>query len=298
MRGVRLGTLGVLIILLTAAFPRGALASPPRWGIDAYSVAPSFLDKAELAMRRSFSSFAVYSTLGSSSSFPKMDYAAHAISVHALIYLNINSYRIIDGKKSAICWRSVADGLRDADIRAWISRLKAVDYHRIIVTFNHEPTVFQSPNQPKCQSDNASSYKSAFDHVYHMFRRAGLDYRFAFVTTASQFRTGGARAFMPMGDFQVVGADGYNRFRNRFRTPGHIFSPVHRWAVNHRMPLLIGEIGCVSTAKTATWVTSAAALLKSYGDVVAVNWNNSHKYRLDQRTDSWLAFLAASKTYL
>ena len=298
MRRARLGTIGVFAVLLTTSLAGAALASPPRWGIDAYSAAPGFIDKAERAMGHSFSSFAVYTDLDSSGSFPTTDDVAHAIAMHALIYLNINSYQTVDGTKSPVCWRSVADGRRNTDIRAWISTLKAVDYSRMIVTFNHEPTVFNNPNQPKCPSDNPSTYKSAFRHVYHMFRNAGLDYRFAFVTTASEFRSGGAYAFMPMGYFQVVGADGYNRFSYKYKTPAYMFSPVHHWAVKHHMPMMIGEIGCISNNRTAKWVTSAAVLLNSYGDVIAVNWNNNPHYRLDKRLDEWLAFLAASRTYL
>jgi hypothetical protein len=298
MRGARLGTIGATVALLTVAFAGAALAAPPRWGIDAYSAAPGFIDKAERAMGHSFTSYAIYTDLDSAGSFPKTGGANHAIAKKALIYLNINSYQTVDGLKSVVCWPSVANGRRDVDIRAWIAALEEVHYRRMIVTFNHEPTVFENPNQPKCPNDDPSSYKAAFRHVHHMFTNAGLPYRFAFVTTASQFRSGGAYRFMPMGEFQVVGADGYNRFRNKYKTPSYIFSPVHRWAVKHGMRLLVGEIGCVVNGKTAAWITSAAKLLKSYGDVVAVNWNSNRHYRLDKRTDQWRHFLAAAKTYL
>jgi hypothetical protein len=294
-RSASLGAIAVFTVVLIGTLTSVAQASAPRWGVDAYSAANGFIGKAEQAMHHPFSAFSIYSDLDSSTSFSRT--ASHPINVHALIYLNINSYHSVGGKKTPACWTSVASGARDANLRSWISKLKAVHYSNMIVTFNHEPTVSGNPNQPKCKSDNPTSYKNAFAHVYHMFRNAGLKYRFAFVTTASQFRAGGAYKFMPMGDFQVVGADGYNRFAGKYKTPSYIFSPVHQWAVNHHMPLLVGEIGCISNTRTAGWVRTAASLLRSYGDVIAVNWNGTPKYRLDKRADSWSAFLGASRTY-
>ncbi len=216
----------------------------------------------------------------------------------ATVYLNINSYHLVNGVKTCYPFADVAAGAEDALLQPWVTDLKAYDYPRTILTFHHEPTA-GSPSQPNCGT--APEYVAAFDHVFTYFRSHGITYPFAWTMVASAFGQGTAGRWQPpAGDFQIVGVDGYNRnLSGQWRTPEFIFSPAEQYAAALGKPLLIGEIGSVEDpldpTHKAAWITAAASLFRSYGDVVAVEWNDKDPFRPDTSSAALSAWVAASQ---
>ena len=58
----------------------------------------------------------------------------------ATVYLNINSYHLVNGVKTCYPFADVAAGTEDELLQTWVTELMAYDYPNTILTFHHEPT--------------------------------------------------------------------------------------------------------------------------------------------------------------
>jgi len=216
----------------------------------------------------------------------------------ATVYLNINSYHLVNGVKTCYPFADVAAGTEDELLQTWVTELMAYDYPNTILTFHHEPTA-SSSSQPSCGT--AAEYVAAFDHVFTYFRSHGISYPFAWTMVASSFGQGTASLWQPpAGNFQIVGVDGYNRdLSGQWRTPQYIFASAERYAAALGKSLLVGEIGSVEDpldpSHKAAWITDAASLFRSFGNVVAVEWNDKDPYRPDTSSAALAAWVAASQ---
>jgi hypothetical protein len=280
--------LGIVAIVLTTCHgPRvvpvpipGPAGSPgsAAWGVDAYSAPPGAISRLERAMGRSFDAFSVYDGLDVGAQYPTV-VAREAMARHALIYLNINSSHRAGGRKEPFCWTDIAAGRYDSMIDAWARAILATGYRRMVLTFAHEPNI-DSAHQPKCASDTPAGYRSAFHHVYLRMRADGIRFPFAFVPTASTYRTGVVNAYAPRAsDYQVIGADAYNRVpagQHHYHTAAEVLMPMYQWIDAHASgkPVLIGEIGDTQQDPlSARWIADAIGLVRSQGNLLAINWN-------------------------
>jgi hypothetical protein len=246
--------------------------------VDAYSAPPGAIARLEQLMGRPFEAFSVYEGLDDAASYPN-DAARAAIARHALIYLNINASHRSGGTKLPFCWSDVAAGTYDSMIDDWAQAILVNGYSRLVITFEHEPNV-DNAHQPKCGSDTPAGYRDAFHHVYLRMRQDGIRFPFAFVPTASTFRTGVVNAYAPRpSDYQVVGTDAYNRVpagQHHYHTAAEVLLPVFQWAEANApgKPVLIGEIGDTQNdPRSARWIADAIGLLRSQANLLAVNWN-------------------------
>jgi hypothetical protein len=258
----------------------GGAGSPgtAAWGVDAYSAPAGSIPRLELEMGHRFGAFSVYEGLDAASQYPNT--AAHeAMSRGALIYLNINSSRRAGSSKQPFCWSDIAAGKDDSMIDAWARAILATNYQRMVLTFEHEPNV-NNAHQPKCSSDTPAGYRAAFHHFVGRMRADGVRFPFAFVPTASTYRTGVVDKYAPRSsDYQVIGADAYNRVpqgQHHYHTAAQVLMPMYQWAAANApgKPVLIGEIG--DTQKdplSARWIADAIGLVRSKGNLLAINWN-------------------------
>jgi hypothetical protein len=266
----------------------------PLWGLG---VSNSAVDPHGLEgdMGKSFAAQGEYTPL-SGWSYP-FGSVLDAKDAGARVYLNINSWHVVGGKKVCYPFKNYASGAYDSMLQNWVNELQAFGYDDTFITFTHEPTAHSS-SQPSCGT--SSDYISAYDYVYHYFRNHGVTYPFIWWMVASSFRNGYAVNWQPpANDFNVVAVDGYNRFESGFwRTPEFIFTAAHDYASSLDKPLLIGEIGTVEDrsqpTRKAGWITDAADLFNSWG-VDGILWNDEQTYRPDSTTPSLTAWVAASQ---
>lgn len=264
------------------------------WGLGVSNAAvdPEGLQRS---MGRTFQAIGIYSQLTG------MDYptasARRSAQDGADIYLNINSWRLVDGVKVCYPFAKYPSHTYDAYLQQWVNALRSFDYDRTFLTFTHEPTV-EREAQPGCGS--AAAYIAAYDYVYRYFRSHGVTYPFVWWMVASSFVQGHARDWQPpASDFSVVGVDGYNRYlRGSWRTPEFIFTPSHDYAQQLGKSLLVGEIGSVEdprdASRKAAWITDATELLRSW-DVDAILWNDQQEYRPDSSSISLAAWVDACR---
>jgi hypothetical protein len=215
-------------------------------------------------------------------------------------YHNVNSWTL-DGAGNKVCnsWADIAAGKDDAWWAQQASNLKAWGYP-VLFSFTHEPTV-DSANHPQCGT--ADEYRAAYDHVWQIFQdRNVTNVKWVWTLTSSTFNgaNGGPDAWRP-AHYDYVGVDGYNH-ADHWRSPQEIFQTAQDFAAAHGKPLLVGEIGCDELAGNpqakADWLTQAADLFRSYGDVSAIMWTNTGNggnYWLDSTSQSLAAFAQAGK---
>ncbi len=285
--GLVLVILGTVAVVLHRRAPTiapvpipGPSGSPgsAAWGVDAYSAPPGAIARLERAMGHSFGAYSVYVGLDAAAEYPTV-IARDAMSRHALIYLNINSSRRAGGAKSAVCWSGIANGTYDAMIDDWARAVLASNYDRMVITFEHEPNV-QNEHQPKCPEDSPHAYRAAFHHVYRRMRADGVRFPFAFIPTVSTYRTRVVNEYAPPpSDYQVIGADVYNRVpagQHHYHTAAQALLPMFAWIRAHApgKPVLIGEIGDTQhDPLSAHWIADAIGLLRSHGNLLAIDWN-------------------------
>ncbi len=220
-----------------------------------------------------------------------------AASTHALLYLNINSWRVVNGAKVCYPWWKVAAGLQDRQLGTLVRQLKGFHYSRIVLSFHHEPNV-NVRNEPSCGTPRA--YGQAFAHVVTYFRAHGIRYPWVWTMTASAFSTGKATAYRPpLGDISFVGTDGYNMNRGGvWRSPQVVFGAAIKYAAAIGRPLFVGEIGCVerpgNPAAKAQWITTAAQMLAASG-VTALLWDDQIEYTPFTSPQAEAAWVAASR---
>jgi endoglucanase len=245
---------------------------------------------------RQFSSQRIYTNM--SLNVPMgTDLAAQAQGI--VDYHNINSFWLNGNTKTCDSWASVAAGTYDSWWITQAQNIKAWGYP-VYLSFNHEPTV-DSPTHPSCGT--APEYIAAYDHVVQLFAAQHVtNVKWVWTLTASTFNgtDGGPTAWEP-SHYDVVGVDGYNH-AFKWRTPQDVFQTAEDFARSRGKPLLIGEIGSDEQTGNpmgkANWITQAAALFKSYGNVVAVEWTNTGtggNYWLDSSPQALAAFTAAGR---
>ena len=216
-----------------------------------------------------------------------------------LDYHDVNSWHLVGGAKICYAWGDIAAGRYDAWWFTQAQSIKAWGYP-MYLSFMHEPSVNQS-NHPQCGTP--AEYVAAYDHLVQLFVAQGVaNVTWVWTLTASAFAgaKGGPKIWEPAG-YDVVGVDGYNH-AIKWRTPRDIFQAAEAFASSRGKPLLIGEIGSdeqVGSANgKADWITQAAALFQSWGDVRAVMWTNTGNggnYWLDSSSESLAAFTAAGR---
>jgi hypothetical protein len=248
------------------------------WGVDGYSAPPDAIRRLEQAMGRPFGAFSDYVGLDGSSRYPNR-VARDAMARQALIYLNINSSHRAGGHKLPYCWADIAAGRYDSMLDSWSKAILTSGYRRMVITFEHEPNV-QNVHQPKCAGDSPTAYRAAFHHVYRRMRADGVRFPFAFVPTVSTYRTGVVNGYAPRKrDYQVIGADVYNRVaagQHHYHSAVESMMPMYRWirANAPGKPVLIGEIGDTQRdPQAARWIARAIGLVRSQGNLLAINWN-------------------------
>jgi hypothetical protein len=294
----------IVAVLLLATIAFVVQGSPPaaeagtsgaRWGLAVAKAAqdPGALQKA---MGRPFGSRGIYYPL-SGFRYPSTD-AREARSDRALIYININSWHLVSGKKVCYPWRYVAAGNYDKFLGQWVQSLKSFGYGRTIITFHHEPSITTNPNQPHCGTPD--DYVAAFHHVFVYFRQHGISYPFVWTMMASDFNLHRAGRYRPpLKNFQIVGVDGFNKRSLRWRWPAEIFNAVEAYSRSVGKRLLIGEVGSeedlTQSGRKAKWITAASSVFRDYGNVVAVEWTDVRGYRPTTSLLSLQAWVQASE---
>ncbi len=251
----------------------------------------------ESQIGRTFSGQRVYSAMDDT--LP-MSIDKAVASEGRLDYHNINSWYVnASGNKICNPWSGVAAGNYDSWFIAQAQSIKAWGYP-VLLSFTHEPSV-NSSNHPQCGTPD--EYRAAYDHVVQVFASQGVtNIKWVWTLTAGTFngKDGGPTAWEP-SHYDYVGVDGYNQAGN-WRTPQEIFQTAEDFAKLRGKPLLIGEIGCDelpgNPQAKADWITQAAALFKSFGNVTAIMWTNTGNggiWWLDSSPQSLAAFAAAGK---
>jgi hypothetical protein len=299
---LRCAAVAAVVLTLLSVGPPASVArtgtaqgSGAKWGLAVSGSAqnPGVLQDA---MGRQFESRGVYYPL-CCYAYPNAD-ALATRSVGGLVYININSWHAIGDRKVCYPWRGVAAGTYDSLLRTWVEELKAFGYQRTIITFHHEPSVTTNPNQPHCGTP--AEYRNAFHHVYAYFRAHGIDYPFVWTMMANCFQLGTAKPYEPpLGNFQIVGVDGFNRLSQPWRSATRIFGSAEQFATAVGKPLLIGEIGSEEDPKVAgrkaTWITAAATTFRNWGNVMAVEWTDTDGFRPTTSTSALNAWVKASE---
>jgi hypothetical protein len=212
------------------------------------------------------------------------------------IYLNINSWHVVSGKKICYAYANYVNHDYDAYLQKWVNDLQAFGYDNTAITFTHEPTA-SSGSQPSCGT--AAEYVQAFNYVFHYFRNHGITYPFVWWMVASSFLNHYADNWQPpAADFDVVAVDGYNRYLDgKWRSPSFIFQTAEDYATSIGKPLVIGEIGTMEDRarpdRKADWLTTAAEMFRLWG-TDAILWNDTAGYRPDSSAPSLAAWVAAS----
>jgi hypothetical protein len=111
-------------------------------------------------------------------------------------------------------------------------------------------------------------------------RADGIRFPFAFVPTASTYRTGVVNSYAPRpSDYQVIGSDAYNRVptgQHHYHTAAQVLLPMYQWIEAHApgKAVLIGEIGDTQQDPlSARWIADAIGLVRSRGNLLAIDWN-------------------------
>lgn len=214
-----------------------------------------------------------------------------------LDYHNVNGWRLTGATKTCYAWADIASGTYDAWWTRQAQSIKAWGYP-IYLGFTHEPTV-DTATHPKCGT--AAEYVAAYDHLVELFAANHVsNVTWVWAMTAATF--GGAKggpALWEPHHYDVVGVDGYNH-SSEWRTPADIFQAAEDFATRRDKPLLVAEIGSDEETGNpngkADWLTAAADLFKSWGNVRAVFWTNTSNggnYWLDSSPESIAAFKAA-----
>jgi hypothetical protein len=264
------------------------------WGLGVSNAAVD-PDGLQRSMGRTFQAIGIYAPL-TGTSYPTSS-ARRSAQDGADVYVNINSWRLVGGKKVCYRFADYPSHTYDAYLQRWVDDLRAFDYDRTYLTFTHEPTVTRDA-QPGCGTP--ADYVKAYDYVVRYFRSHGVTYPFVWWMVASSFIQGHARDWQPPAtDFSVVGVDGYNRFlRGVWRTPEYIFTASRDYAQQLGKPLLVGEVGSVEDPRDANrkgdWLTDASGLFRSWG-VDAILWNDQEQYRPDSSATSLSAWVDASQ---
>jgi hypothetical protein len=254
------------------------------------------IDQLEAEIGRSFGGQRIYTNMGEA--LPtSVDLTA--ASRGRVIYHNINSWTLVQGRKTCIAWADIAAGSMDDWLRAQAGNIRDWGYP-VLMSFTHEPTG-NSADHPQCGTPD--EYRAAFDHVVQVFAAQGAtNVKWVWTLTSGTFdgNNGGPTVWEP-SNYDYVGVDGYNH-ANHWESPQQIFQSAETFAVSVGKPLLVGEIGCDELAGSpqskADWITQAAAMFKSWGNVRAIMWTdtgNGGNYWLDSSPLALAAFTAAGQ---
>ena len=196
--------------------------SAPRDGMSSDQV----IEQLESEVGRQFTGERIYQNL-TTAQVPTPDMERLA-SIGGYIYLNINSFSVVNGRSVCARWADVAAGRYDARWTEIAQEIKDFGY-TIHLGYHHEMTN-DTGHHPVCGT--AADYRRAYNHLHDLFTRLGVtNVQWVWAPTASAFITGVAWRYEP-ANYDVLGVDGYSR-TYKWRTPAQIFVAAHRFAVAH-----------------------------------------------------------------
>jgi hypothetical protein len=217
-------------------------------------------------------------------------------STGGYIYLNINSFSIVNGHSVCAPWADVAAGRYDA---RWTEIAREITNFGYTIHFGyHHEMTNNTGHHPVCGTP--ADYVRAYNHLHDLFNRLGVtNVQWVWAPTASAFNTGVAGRYQP-ANYDVLAVDGYSR-TYKWRTPGEIFAAAHRFAVAHGKSMLIGEVGCDEfprmPLRKARWLQAAANMFHAWTDLQAVLWTNTgaknYRFWLDSSPQSLTMFRMA-----
>ncbi len=268
--------------------------SAPRDGMSSDQV----VEQLESEVGRQFTGERIYQNL-TTAQVPTPDMERLA-SIGGYIYLNVNSFSVVNGRSVCARWADVAAGRYDARWTEIAQEIKDFGY-TIHFGYHHEMTN-DTAHHPVCGT--AADYRRAYNHLHDLFTRLGVtNVQWVWAPTASAFITGVAWRYEP-ANYDVLAVDGYSR-TYKWRTPAQIFVAAHRFAVARGKAMLIGEVGCDEyprmPLRKALWIQSAADMFQGWGDLQAVLWTNTgaknYRFWLDSSRPSLTLFTMAGARF-
>jgi beta-mannanase len=146
---------------------------------------------------------------------------------------------------------------------------------------------------------------AAWRHVVDRFRAAGAtNVLWVWILGSEVFREGTADGWYPGRSYvDYAGADGYNYDfaipGAQWRTVDALFSSFYAWSVQHHLPAMITETGCLEDpadpGRKAAWFNNADAWLHTHPDIRAfVYFNTTVRWPwwVDTSAESLAAFRA------
>ncbi len=169
-------------------------------------------------------------------------------------------------------WSQIAAGKADRIINAE-ARAAAAFKHPILLSFHHEPE-YGVPRY-----GTPAQFVAAWRHVVDRFRAAGAtNVLWVWILGSEVFREGAADGWYPGRSYvNFAGADGYNYAFAKpgapWRTVNALFSSFYAWSVQHHLPAMITETGCLEDpadpGRKAGWFNNADAWLHTHPDIKA-----------------------------
>jgi hypothetical protein len=209
-------------------------------------------------------------------------------------YISWNAYT---RSGRTIPWREIANGRHDAFLR---SSAKSLRQFRdpIYFSFHHEPE-----NDPR--NGSADDFRAAFDKVRRVFDSEGatnLRWMVALMASTYGGGNGGVNKWLPpRRSYDLLGADGYNRFPVQkvwpWRSFAEIFRPARMLARQTGKGLFVAEYGCVEhqPGDKARWIKHAAAKAADWPELEAMVYSHRQDpvpYWIDSSRSSLAAFRA------
>jgi hypothetical protein len=169
-----------------------------------------------------------------------------------------------------IDWASIAAGEQDERLRVEARAIKEVGW----------PAFFCFHKEPEDEG-TATDWVAAYNHVWHIFHKAGVtNLRWVVGLMDSTYRgsAGGPAAWLPTR-YDLLGVDGFNRFtcdEQPWKSFEEIFGPAYDFAVRMNKPLFMIEYGSVegSPGRKAHWLTHMRRVLRSWPRVIGVSYNH------------------------
>jgi hypothetical protein len=175
-------------------------------------------------------------------------------------------------------WSRIAAGKADRIINA-DAKAAAAYKGPILLSFHHEPE-YGVPRY-----GTPAQFVAAWRHVVDRFRAAGAtNVLWIWILGSEVFRQGAADGWYPGRSYvDYAGADGYNyagaKAGAQWRTVDAIFSSFYAWSVQHHLPAMIAETGCLEDpadpGRKAAWFNEADGWLHTHPDIKAFVYFNT-----------------------
>ena len=181
---------------------------------------------------------------------------------------------------ATVPWGEIARGDHDGHLRATARNLRNLG-DKVYFCFHHEPE-----NDP--WNGGPAEFRAAWNHVRKVFDDVGtnnLTWVVSLMASTYNGGHGGAAIWLPKR-FDLIGADGYNRFAcsaDPWKSFAEIFKGARSWAQRQGTGLFVGEYGCVeksacggggATAAKADWFRHAARVGGSWRELRAVVYSH------------------------